>query len=160
MPEYKNPGKIEFGATIIEGGGGGMFIEFPHDVSRLFGVKGRVPVNATFDGIPYRGSLAKMGSDCHIVGVLKEIRQRLNKTAGDRVQVTIELDVEERKVELADDVHRELSKHRDAKMAWDKLSYTHQREYHQWIEQAKRSETRAARIAQMIDKLAAKTSSR
>ncbi|KAA6310770.1 hypothetical protein EZS27_037985 [termite gut metagenome] len=67
----------------------GAYIEFPLDVKETFG-KGRVRVNATFDGICYEGSLVKMGTPCHIIGIRKEIRQQIGKQASDRIHVTIE----------------------------------------------------------------------
>jgi hypothetical protein len=54
----------------------------------VFG-KGRVPVTATFDGVPYEGSIVKMGTPCHIPGIRKNIRNRIGKQAGDTVKVTI-----------------------------------------------------------------------
>ena len=98
MPKYKNPGKIQFKAKMIEAGGGGCYVEFPHDVEATFGVKGRVPIKAKFDDVAYRGSLVKMGTDCHILIVLKEIRKQINKEAGDSCNVIVELDTEERKI--------------------------------------------------------------
>ncbi len=35
------------------------YVEFPYDVRQEFG-KGRVKVCATFDGVPYEGSLVRM----------------------------------------------------------------------------------------------------
>ncbi|MDR3227055.1 MAG: DUF1905 domain-containing protein [Prevotellaceae bacterium] len=67
----------------------GAYVEIPFDVKATFG-KGRVPVNATFDGVPYRGSVVRMGTPCHIIGILKAIRNQINKQAGDIVHVTIE----------------------------------------------------------------------
>lgn len=66
----------------------GAYIEIPFDVKAEFG-KGRVPVTATFDGIPYEGSLVKMKTPCHILGIRKEIRAKIGKQAGDTVSVTI-----------------------------------------------------------------------
>jgi len=67
----------------------GAYVEIPFDVWEVFG-KGRVKVQATFDGIPYQGSLVRMGTPCHILGLRKEIRARLQKGPGDRVEVTVE----------------------------------------------------------------------
>ena len=67
----------------------GAYIEIPFDVKEEFG-KGRVPVTATFDGILYEGSLIKMKTPCHIIGVQKKIREELGKEAGDIVSVTIQ----------------------------------------------------------------------
>ena len=66
----------------------GAYIEFPYDVKEEFG-KGRVKVYATFDGEPYVGSLVRMGTPCHIIGIRKYIRAKINKQPGDIVHVTI-----------------------------------------------------------------------
>lgn len=67
----------------------GAYIEIPFDVKAEFG-KGRVPVNATFNGEPYEGSLVKMKTPCHILGIRKEIRAKLGKQPGDLIEVTLE----------------------------------------------------------------------
>lgn len=67
----------------------GAYIEFPYDVRAEFG-KGRVKVHATFDGEPYDGSLVRMKTPCHIIGLRKDIRTKINKQAGDKVKVTIQ----------------------------------------------------------------------
>lgn len=67
----------------------GAYIEIPFDVKAEFG-KGRVPVTDTFDEEPYEGSLVKMKTPCHIVGIRKEIRKKIGKQPGDMIQVTIQ----------------------------------------------------------------------
>ena len=73
---------------------GGAYIRFPYDVRKEFG-KGRVKVQATFDGCPYSGSLVNMGvknedsSVCYILGIRKDIREKIGKQPGDTVTVTI-----------------------------------------------------------------------
>jgi hypothetical protein len=70
------------------------YIEFPYDLKKEFG-KGRMKVHATFDNEPYDGSIVNMGvkysdgSICYIIGIRKDIRQKINKQAGDRIKVTI-----------------------------------------------------------------------
>ncbi len=66
----------------------GAYVEIPFDVKAEFS-KGRVPVHATFDGEPYDGSLVKMKTPCHIIGIRKEIRAKIGKQAGDVIKVTI-----------------------------------------------------------------------
>ena len=85
----------EYEATIQEvAGKGGAYVTFPYDIKKEFG-KGCVKVSATFDGIPYEGSVVNMGiknadgSICYIIGVLKSIREKIKKQPGDRLQVTI-----------------------------------------------------------------------
>lgn len=73
---------------------GGAYIRFPYDIRKEFG-KGRVKVQATFDGCPYSGSLVNMGvknedsSVCYILGIRKDIREKIGKQPGDTVTVTI-----------------------------------------------------------------------
>ena len=73
---------------------GGAYVAFPWDIRREFG-NGRVKVHAEFDGIPYDGSIVNMGvknpdgSICYIIGVLKSIRKKLNKSDGDTIYVVI-----------------------------------------------------------------------
>lgn len=72
----------------------GAYVEFPYDLKEEFG-KGRVKVQATFDGEPYDGSIVNMGvknadgSVCYIIGLRKDVRAKINKQPGDRVKVTI-----------------------------------------------------------------------
>ena len=66
----------------------GAYVEIPFDVKAVFG-KGRVPVHATFDGVPYDGQVVKMGTPCHIIGIRKDIRAQIGKQFGDTVHVTL-----------------------------------------------------------------------
>jgi hypothetical protein len=73
---------------------GGAYVVFPWNIREEFG-KGRVKVHATFDGIPYDGSIVNMGvknedgSVCYILGMLKAIRAQLGKGDGDTVHMVI-----------------------------------------------------------------------
>ncbi len=69
---------LSFSAPIEQAHGGGAYVTVPFDVETVFGKK-RVPVQATIDGQPYRGLLVRMGGPCHVLGVLKEIRERIGK---------------------------------------------------------------------------------
>ena len=70
------------------------YIAVPFDIKALYG-KGRLKVHATFDGVPYDGSIVNMGvknadgTICYVIGVRKDIRARIGKQAGDVVKVTI-----------------------------------------------------------------------
>lgn len=67
----------------------GAYVEFPYDVKKEFN-KGRVKVHATFDGEPYDGSLVRMKTEYHIIGIQKAIRAKIKKQPGDILRVTIE----------------------------------------------------------------------
>lgn len=144
--------KLTFTAVIQAAGGGGAFVHVPFDVEKAFGKK-RVPVHATIDGAAYRGTLVRMGTPEHLLVVLKEIRRRIGKDIGDSVDVIVWEDVEERTVELPADVLEALDAAPDAKERFEKLSYTHRREYVNHINDAKKEETRRRRIEKTIEAL-------
>ena len=87
--------RYEYDAVLHEEPDGGVWVAFPRDIRQKFG-RGRVKVHASFDGVPYDGSIVNMGvknpdgSVCYIIGVLKAIRARLNKRDGDVIHVAIE----------------------------------------------------------------------
>lgn len=126
------------------------YVEFPYDVEAEFGVKGQVKVVALIDGYEYRGSLAKMGRPCHFIGVTQEVRKAIGKGPGDTVHVVIRQDTASRVVEVPEDLARLLDANPIAKSAFDKLSFTHKKEYVRWIEEAKRTETRERRLSETI----------
>ena len=82
-----NEKKYEFDAVIRKVDGiDGAYVEFPFDVRAEFG-RGRVKVRALFDGVPYDGSLVRMGTPGHIIGLRKDIRAAIGKQPGDTVRV-------------------------------------------------------------------------
>lgn len=144
--------KHTFIATITGTGGGGAFVPIPFDVEQAFGKK-RVPVKATINGQPYRGTLVRMGEPYHILIVLKGIRQKIGKNVGDEVEVVLEEDTQPRVVEIPEDFQRALANAPVAKAAFEKMSFTHQKEYVNAILEAKHASTRSNRISKTIEML-------
>ena len=141
-----------FQAIIVDAGGGGSFVRIPFDVEQAFGKK-RVPVSARIDGVPYRGTLVRMGEPNHIMIILKEIRLTIGKSFGDTVEVTLQEDSEPRLVEIPRDLQQALEQEPLAKDAFDKLSFSHQKEHVRAILEARREETRRNRINKTIEML-------
>jgi hypothetical protein len=153
-----NSEKISFTAKImkVEGMNAG-YVEFPYNVEEVFGTRGQVKIKAVFDNhIEYRGSLANMGMACHILILTKEIRTKINKTFGEMVSVLLEADTEIREVAIPEDVQSVLNENPEALAFFEKLAYTHRKEYIRWITDAKREETRLKRIETFVEKLLAK----
>jgi hypothetical protein len=142
-----------FEATIEAADRGGAYVAVPDTVVEALGGGGRIPVEATFDGVPYRGSIVSMGG-VRCIGMLKAIREQLGKGEGDPVAVTVARDEAERMVTVAPDLAAALDA-AGARPAFDALSFSHRREYVTWIEEAKRPETRQRRIAQTVERVTA-----
>lgn len=146
MKKYKFKGKI-----IQHGKMDAGYVIFPYDVKKEFGT-GRVKIKATFDGVPYRGSLAPMGiKEGYPLLVLKDIRKAINKTFGDVVNVVVEKDTEERTVEVPDDLAKALGMKKKIRDAFEKMAYTHRKEYVNYVNDAKKPETRLRRIEKVLE---------
>ena len=127
---------------------------FSYDTEKEFATKGKVPVKATFNGVPYTGSLIKYGNPLHMMGVLKSIREQIGKGPGDTIEVVVWRDEEVRTVEVPAQFE-ELIKKEGLLPVFEKLSYTHRKEYCRWITDAKKEETRLRRLGKAIEMLKA-----
>jgi hypothetical protein len=134
-------------------GGSWIFITVPFSVEKVFGTKARVPVSGTINGFPYRTSILPQ-EGVHYLPVNKQMQAGAQAKAGDMVSVTMDVDKAERVVELPPELKEILRK--DAKSAafFDGLSYTHRKEYADWIAGAKRPETKEARLKKAVEMLA------
>jgi uncharacterized protein YdeI (YjbR/CyaY-like superfamily) len=94
-----------------------------------------------------------MGTECHLLLILKSIREQVGKTFGDEVKITVEPDSEPRVVELPAGLEKALKKEKAAQAYFRSLAYTHQREYVNYILEAKREETRSKRVTKVIEAL-------
>ena len=143
-------GKRKFKAEILASESGGMYVIVPFDVEKEYGKK-RVKIKAKIESENYRGSLVRMGSPDHILLIRKDIREKINKTAGDIVNIEVEEDTTPRVVKVPSDFQKLLKDNPNENAFFKKLSYTHQKEYVQWIEEAKREETRTRRMKKAIE---------
>ena len=141
----------KFEGTIESARGGGAFIAVPPAAVKALGGGGRIPVDATFDGVAYRGSVTSMGAG-PCIGILKAIRAQIGKDVGDKVRVTLARDDTPRSVSVPSDLAAAL-KAAKARTKFDALSFSHQREYVTWIEGAKRADTRQRRVAETVERL-------
>jgi len=148
MMEYR------FKAKIQDAGGNGAYVLFPYDTKAEFGTSAQIRVVALFDGVPYSGSLVKYGSPQHMLPILKDIRAQIGKGPGDTVEVVIKRDESVRTVEVPPEFAK-LMKKEGVLGAFEKLSFTHRKEYCRWITEAKKEETRQARLSKAVAMLKA-----
>ena len=142
-------GSRTFEAVIQGGDRGGAFVLVPFDVKEAFG-SGRPKVRALIDGHEYRGSLMNMGGG-HMLGMRKDVRAAIGKDVGDSVRVEVELDTAPRTVDVPPELRAALDESAEASERFDTLSYTHRREFAEWVAQAKKQETRDRRAARAVE---------
>jgi hypothetical protein len=143
---------VRFRATLETNGRTATGIEVPADVVDALDAGKRPPVRVTLHEHTYRTTVARMGGR-FLVPVSAEVRKAAGVTAGDELDVGIELDDAPRTVDVPADLAAALAAEPAAVQAWEKLSYTHRKEWARSVEDAKKPETRARRIAAAVDAL-------
>ena len=134
---------------------GSGFVELPFDARKEFG-KARTPVRVSINGYSFRSTIAVYGGK-YYVPVRMDRRDAAGVEAGDFEWVTIAPDTEARTVEPPAELAAALAKNGLARAQWERLSYTHKKEYAEAVLQAKKPETRARRVQNTLKELSAKT---
>jgi hypothetical protein len=137
--------RYRFRAKIEASDGGGAFVLFPYDTETEFATKGKVPVKATLEGVPYTGSLMTCGGVHHMLAVVKAIREQTGKRPGDTIAVEVWKDEALREVEIPA-AFEKLLKREGLLLFFERLSFTNRREYCRWVSEAKKEETRVKRL--------------
>lgn len=135
--------------TKIVRDGSACFIPLDFDPKPVFG-KARAPVKVTLNGYTYRSTIASMGGRV-CIPLRKSNRAAAGLEGGETLDVTLELDADERTVEIPPDLGKALTA--AGRKNWDALSYSHQREYAEAVTGAKKADTRARRIEQAASRL-------
>jgi hypothetical protein len=134
--------------TVLGAEGSGVFIELPLDVPAVFG-RARAPVRGTINGHPFRSTVAVYGGRYYLP-VNRGLREAAGVAAGDAVVIELEPDDQPRTVDPPADLADALAADPEARAAFAGLAFTHQREYAEWVAQAKRAETRRRRVEQAV----------
>jgi hypothetical protein len=125
----------------------------PFDLTEAFG-RARPPVKITIRGHTWR-TTPGVYDGIGYVGVNRDAKAATGVDAGDRVRVAMALDTEPRTVRVPSDLADALSQDAAVEAAFSRLSFTHRREFVEWVEEAKRSETRRRRIAETVERVRA-----
>ena len=123
----------------------------PLDVRALWG-EARPPVRGTVNGVPFRSRLAVYGGET-MLGLTNAFRASAGIVEGDEVDVVIERDDEPREVEVPPALQAALDGDAVARAAYERLSFTHRREYANWIAEAKQEKTRSRRTERALEML-------
>ena len=136
--------------VIEPGDGGGHAVRLPFQAAEVFGAA-RPPVRVVADGqLEFRTTLARYGGDSWL-GLRKDQLAELGLAAGDPITVTIEADTEPRVVTPPEALSDALAGDPAAAQAFERLSYSHQREYAEWVAEAKQAATKRRRAAKAVE---------
>ena len=124
-------------------------LDVPAAVSDAFGLRGHVPVVGTADGVELTATLVPVGGGRHRLFLNATVRGAVDKGAGDSVEIRIRLDRRDRMPETPSDLQEALVE-AAASAAWEALAPSRRKEFLTWLADAKRDQTRAARIGRIV----------
>lgn len=137
----------------MERGIPGTFAGFPFDVRTEFGTGGPVRIRCWIDGEPKNGSLVPIGNGEHAIHIRKEVLKKIGKADGDEVHLIVEQDLTPKVLEIPDDFQWFLDEDPELHEKFEKLAYSYKEAIANYINQAKRPETRAKRIENFIQRI-------
>jgi hypothetical protein len=116
-------------------------------------LRARMRVKETIDGAPFRSSLMPAGDGDVFVVVNKELREKIGKGSGEVVEMTVGRDTSAVVDRIPADLKKALSQNAKAETYFRKMAHSYRKAYVQWIEQAKKAETRESRLKKAIHML-------
>jgi hypothetical protein len=147
-------GSLSTKAELVKRGPAAAVVLTDEQVAAVGEGAKRFPVVATVEGYTWRTTVARMRGE-FLLGLSREVREGAGVEAGDTIDLQLELDTKPREVDVPEALATALAKDANARAAYEKLSYTHRKEYARWIAEAKRDETRERRVAKAIEQLRA-----
>jgi len=147
------PAPITFHTSILQTGKNTAGIQVPEDVIESLGGGKRPLVRVTINRYTYRSAVAVMGGK-YMISFSSEHRNAAGVQGGEATDVTLEIDLEPRTVALPEDLEEAL-RNANAMDGFEKSAPSMKKEYVRQVESAKAGETRARRIAKIVEKFVA-----
>lgn len=147
-------GVIQFRAQLQPRGPAAAIVLDDAQVAAVGEGARRFPVVATVNGYTWRTSVSRMGGE-FLLGLSREVRQGAGVQAGAEVDVAVELDMGAREVEVPEGLAAALAANPQARASFDRMAFTHRKEYTRWIAEAKHEETRQRRVQQALEMIRA-----
>jgi bacteriocin resistance YdeI/OmpD-like protein/uncharacterized protein DUF1905 len=145
-------GSLQLAATLVPRGPAAAVVLTEEQVNAVGEGAKRFPVVATVNGYTWRTTVTRMRGE-FLLGLNREVRRHARVEAGDTVDVELTLDTAPRDVEVPLALAAALAQDATARANFDRLAYTHRKEYARWIDEAKRDETRQRRVSKALELL-------
>jgi hypothetical protein len=145
-------GRLTLTGELVARGPAAAFVLDDDQVATVGEGAKRFAVVATVNGYAWRTTVTRMRGE-FLVGLSRAVREAAGAQAGDTVTLELELDNAPRDVELPAALADALAGDPAARTAFDRLAFTHRKEFARWIAEAKRDETRERRVAKALEML-------
>lgn len=129
------------------------FLILPKNASAKLPTRSMTTVEGSINGHPFQATLAPDGQRSHWLKVTRKLREAAGAEVGDVVTLEITPAEKEPEPRVPADLRTALAATPKARALWSDLTPVARRDWIQWITSAKRSETRARRIANACEML-------
>jgi hypothetical protein len=148
----KKPDIIHFSAVLekMSGRFAWTFVEFPHDVEKLFGKRGTVRVKGTVNGVPMDRALMPRKSGYHMIVFGTELRKKAKLVVGKEAVIEVWLNTRPNELELPEELQETLDFFPEFKAGWERMKPGMKRSMLIWINSGKTVPTRAKRVAELL----------
>lgn len=126
-------------------------IVVPDEIVQALSAGRRPPVEVTLNGYTYRSTVGSMGGR-FMIPLSAEHRRAAGLEGGEEIEVRLKLDEESRETPLPDDLKRALTAARRL-ATFQAQAPSRRKEHVRQVETAKAAETRARRIAKIVESL-------
>jgi hypothetical protein len=156
----KTTSKIRFKSKLLRPaetakGSSWTFLVLPGSASAKLPTRGMTTVEGTINGYPFQATLEPDGQKSHWLKVNRKLREAAGAEAGDVVSLEIMSIEKEPEPQVPADLRRALAAAPQARILWSDITPAARRDWIHWITSAKRSETRARRVENACEMLAA-----
>jgi uncharacterized protein YdeI (YjbR/CyaY-like superfamily) len=138
--------------TVVIGFGKHASLHIPDEILERLGTNRRAPLKVTINGYTYRSTATAVNGECRVVFPQAD-REGAGVKAGDEVDVTLELEVGKREVELPVELQDALAA-ANLLEKFESLTYSKRREFARQVAEAKAAETKLKRVAKVLEALA------
>lgn len=147
---------LEFRAKVVAGGPGNAWFtaHFPRRVTEQLGTKASVRVAGTINGHTFRSSAFPNGDGTHHIMVNKAMRDGAGVGDGDTARFVLEVDRKPRVVRVPPELRAALQASKEAEANFKAMAPSHRKAYVDYVNEAKRPETRARRVAETVRRCA------
>jgi Domain of unknown function (DUF1905)/Bacteriocin-protection, YdeI or OmpD-Associated len=135
-------------------GKGWTFVTMPKAASEKLSKRSRIAIEGTINGFAFQTSAFPDGEGSHQFMVNGTMRAGAQAAAGDTATFVIEPASDTVEFVVPDDLSAALKKSAEASAQWKKITPKAKAEWATWIASSKKEETRIARLAKTLERLA------
>ena len=148
----KKPEVFSFTAPLekMSGRFAWTYVEFPHDVEKMFGKRGTVRIKGTVNGVPMDRALMPTKSGMHFIVFGADLRRKAKLKVGEMARLEVWLNTKPNELDLPEELQETLDFFPDFKAGWERMKPGRKRNVLIWINQGKTMPTRAKRVAELL----------